>query len=149
MSKKKFRDFDFFVLNPNNSSNEVTESISDNDEDPTVAASVILLQVDNDNPNFPEIDVNIRIFRGTPAEGDEIFFSSLEVGPTGTVGDKILIPVAHVDVVEEDTDNALYTLTVDVDVEGIRPVQQVTLTGPITFTAVRITDTSSSSSSSS
>jgi hypothetical protein len=140
----KFRDFAFFVLDPNNSSNEVT--VLPSDETPFVAASVTLNDVDKgdkiwlsgvlriDNDNGPQTDVTVRIFRGTPSTGEEIYSSALEVDNPDDASSTLLAPVSHVDVIpdEDDDKNVQYTLTVDTD----KP--NVNLTGPITFTAVRI-----------
>ncbi|QOT01487.1 hypothetical protein JNUCC42_23350 (plasmid) [Brevibacterium sp. JNUCC-42] len=144
----KFEDFSFFVLDPNNSSNEVAEPLP-SDETPFVVAFVKLkdvdkgdkiwlngvLRIDDENNSGGHADINVRIFRGNPSTGEEIYFSALEAeNDENAASSTLQIPVSHVDVIpdENDDENVKYTLTVDTDTPNIN------LTGPITFTAVRI-----------
>ncbi|BAU29038.1 hypothetical protein DFP93_103113 [Aneurinibacillus soli] len=154
--KNKFRDFDFFVVNPNTPAFE--RNFSGEVEDSTVAT----LEVDNidkhdriwlsgtlrvDNNSDP-VDLSVKIFRGDAATGEEIFRTDLELDSNdpNEASSVLQIPIAHVDVITKEVleslgdDDVLYTLTLSLE-SGLEPTPgsvNVDLTGPITFTAVRI-----------
>ncbi|WP_047153434.1 hypothetical protein [Aneurinibacillus tyrosinisolvens] len=146
----RLRGFDFFVLDPNKEGTQEVV-ISGDEENPTTVATVKLnvnqgdkvwlngvFHVDNDDLLIPETDLNVRIFRGTPANGEEIYKVVLEVGPSGVPGDKLAIPFSHVDVIQDDdTTLARYTVTVNTESDEINSTD-VHLIGPTTFTALSI-----------
>lgn len=89
-------------------------------------------------PGLRDIEVRLRIFRGTPptiTAGNEIYMATITVEE----GDFVQFPFTFCDKIHENDKDVMYTVTVErFDADNTGPDARARVVGPVTLTALQI-----------